>query len=225
MKVVKLGGHLISTGEGLNLKPYVDVFHKLASHHRFHIVVGGGEIARTYIGEGRRLGVDEGALDLIGIKASWLNARLLYEALRARGLNYTLPEPSIWEISKLISMGNLIVAGGLSIAQSTTAVAAIIAEISGADTLVYATNVEGIYTKDPRLHPDAKLLREVTIDRLKEIFLESRAVAGTYPLFDDISIRVIERAKLKVVVVNGRDPSNIEKAMYGEKVGTIILPD
>jgi len=116
------------------------------------------------------------------------------------------------------------VVGGLQPAQSTTAVAALAAEAIGAEKLIIATDVEGVYTDDPKKKPDAKLLREVTLSRLEEILRGSSHAAGEYKLIDQLALKVLRRSGITALVIDGRRPENLEKALSGERVGTLIIP-
>lgn len=118
----------------------------------------------------------------------------------------------------------IVVLGGLQPGQSTNAVAALAAEAMRADLLVNATDVGGVYTADPRKDPNAKKLDKVTPEELMTILSTEGFRAGEYQLMDPLAIRIIQRSGLPVVIVDGRDPSNIEKALRGKRIGTRIVP-
>jgi len=115
------------------------------------------------------------------------------------------------------------VMGGLSPAQSTTAVAALLAEAVKAVKLVIATDVEGLYTEDPKKSPKATLMRRVSIREVIDV-LKLEWEPGSYKLLDLVALRVIERSKIPTCIVNGLEPQNIEKVIKGEEVGTLIVP-
>lgn len=222
--VIKIGGHLLFENFKPNFKKYVKTLGPLSKKLKIlHIITGGGPPARAYVKEGRSLGIDEASLDLLGIDLSWINAYLLYKALKAEGYEYHLPPKNPFEVLRYVAEERNIVSGGFTPGQSTAAVAAIIAEVAHADLLIYATDVSGIYTSDPKEDRNAKLLPEVTIDELREI-LKRRERAGEYKLLDTVALNIISRSKIKTLVINGLDPQNIVSAINGEKLGTLLKP-
>lgn len=222
--VVKLGGHLLNKNETLNIEEYVDTISKLIQDEPTHLVIGGGSIARLYIQEGRKLGLTEAHLDQLAIEVTWLNALLFQYALSMRGIHSILAK-SFPDMINGIHENKIIIAGGLMPGQSTTAVATLLAEVTKSRLLIYATDVDGIYTKDPKKHQDAKLLKTITINDLIRLMEEERAEAGTYKLFDPPSLKIIKRSKLNVRVINGTEPKNILKAAKGEDIGTRIIAE
>ncbi len=183
------------------------------------VVVGGGPISREYIEIGRGLGLNESKLDLIGIMVTRTNASLLNWALGDAGYYKVVEKPEeAWEAW---SEGLIPVAGGMLPGQSTNAVAAVLAEFLQADVFVNATKAGGVYDKNPEVYGDAKLIKEITVPRLREL-LKSSYIAGTYELMDQVALNIIERSKINTVIV-GHDPAVIRKALYGEVLGTRII--
>jgi len=221
--VLKMGGHILfSELNSAKIKRYAEVMEKIVNEGvKLVIVVGGGEKAREYIEVARTLNVDNFRTDIIGIEVTKLNAMLFSLAL---GEKAYFPIPTnLDEILHLMqSNKKIIVLGGLMPGQSTVAVAALIAEAINSDLLIIATDVEGVYTADPKKDPQAKLLEEIHIDQLIEMMSKMEAKAGTYKLFDLTSLKIIKRSKIRTVVVNGRKPENIVKVIKGEKCGTLI---
>jgi len=123
-----------------------------------------------------------------------------------------------------IASGLIVVMGGLQPGQSTNAVAALAAEAMRADLLVNATDVDGVYTADPRKDPNARKLDKVTPDELMGILSTEGFKAGEYDLMDPQALRIIKRSKTPAIIVDGRDPSNVEKALRGKGIGTRIVP-
>jgi uridylate kinase len=112
--------------------------------------------------------------------------------------------------------------GGLTPGHSTNAVAAIAAETVGAELLINATDVDGVYSTDPEKDKNAKKLDEVTVAELTAILSRTEMRAGAYELMDPLALRIIARSKLTTVVVDGREPHNVADALRNEKVGTRI---
>ncbi len=189
--------------------------------YRFAVVVGGGRRARDYIELGRRLGLSEGQLDAVGIEVSRVNAALLAFALGPRAY---LPIPrSIDEFLRAWTSGKVVVLGGLQPGQSTNAVAAIVAEMTNADLILNATDVDGIYDSNPKMNPQARLLKEVHIGELEEM-LSDKELAGYYELFDRVGLNIVKRSKIPLVFLSIYNTENIRRAVNGEEfVGTRIV--
>ncbi|MEM3922301.1 MAG: UMP kinase [Nitrososphaerota archaeon] len=223
--VLKIGGHLISGPSGLDLslmRSYAEIISRSFTGGRWCVVVGGGEEARRYISAARSLGLSEAFCDMLAIKVTRIHA-MIFSALLGEKACRAIPE-SLEQLVEYSETGRIVVAGGLQPAQSTTAVAALAAEAIGAEKLIIATDVEGVYTADPKRSPHAKLLREVTLSRLEEILRESSHAAGEYKLIDQLAIKVLKRSGVTVLVIDGRKSENLEKALAGEIIGTLVTP-
>ena len=221
--VVKIGVHLISTRDGINIdlfKRYSRLFSEIYDGGRWCIVVGGGEEARRYVKAARSLGVNESICDLIAVKVTRINALLLASLLGERAIQ-KIPE-SLEELIQYSSRGRIVVMGGLQPGQSTIAVSALAAEAINADKLIVATDVDGIYTDDPKLNPDARLLEEVTLSQLMKIVEKTSHKAGEYKLIDMVAYKVLSRSHIQTIYLNGIDPENVRRAIMGERVGTLI---
>jgi len=219
--VIKLGGFAFPIGpEKPLLKDYVKLLSSLVGEHHLVVVAGGGEVARAYIRPAREMGVPESLCDQLGILTSRLNARLLADGLG----EYAFPEipTTIGELKHYFASGKIVVMGGLTPGHSTNAVAAIAAETIGAELLVNATDVDGVYSSDPEKDKNAKKLEEVSVSELTTILSKTEIMAGAYELMDPLALRVIARSKLTTVVVDGRNPNNLAKALRYEKVGTRV---
>jgi uridylate kinase len=221
--VVKVGGFAFSNGlKSMTIASYAEVFERLCDEgHRMVAVAGGGEEARRYIKVARELCASEYACDILGIEASRMNARLLIAALRNSA--YPMLPKTIQELQIAFETGKIIVMGGTEPGQSTNAVAALGAEALRADILVNATNVEGVYTSDPKKNPEAKKLDEISTEELLNLVLDGKMGAGSYELFDPVAIKIVERSKTPTRIIDGRIPENIEKAVKGEAIGTLLI--
>lgn len=222
--VVKVGGFAFpSEGRKDLVSDYVKMFRELVGEHHILVVAGGGDIARVYIKAARKLGVPESLCDHLGILVSRLNARLLVDGLG----EYAFPEipVNIDELKHYFSSGKIVAMGGLTPGHSTNAVAAIAAETIDADLFINATDVEGVYTSDPNKDKNAQKLDEVSVGRLGEILSKVEISAGAYELMDPLAVRIIHRSKIPTVILDGRTPANVVKALRGEKIGTRLTHD
>ncbi|MCD6512228.1 MAG: UMP kinase [Thermoplasmata archaeon] len=211
--VISLGGSVISEMNGNYIKKFAEFVS--SSEHSFYIVVGGGKIAREYISFARSLGADEEYLDRIGIMATRLNAMLLNTFFMKK-----IPET----IEEAKSMSPPVIMGGTEPGHSTDAVAAMLAREVKADKLIIATNVDGIYDRDPAVYKDAKKFDRISINELRKMVGDKWNMAGKNVVVDAIACRIIDGAKIKTFVVYGKEIDEIKNAIYGREFkGTEIV--
>jgi len=223
--VVKVGGHVLFNGLELDvdyanslcseLKRALEIYDGLA------VVVGGGELARKYVSWGRKLGLNDSALDVLGLRVAAVNAALLWSLFH--GVSPPQVPSSVSDVVAAIPAWRVVFVGGFQPAQSTTTVAALIAEALRAEKLILATDVDGIYDDDPKRNPKAKKLEEVAVSELEKMFSEG-VRAGEYKLLDPLTLAVIKRSKIETRVIRGKPPSNILRALKGESLGTLVRP-
>jgi uridylate kinase len=219
--VVSIGGSVVFCDEADTefLKKLTDLFKKISKEYKLFVIVGGGKIARRYIQLGRELRFDEDTLDLIGIDVTRVNARIITNLLGVS--NKEIPHTT----DEAMKLDNpIVVMGGTDPKHSTDLVGAELAEKTHAVRFVNATNVDGIYDKDPKKYKDAKQLKEVTVDNLITQYGTKWGVAGKNIFMDEPALEIIKRAKLTTYIVNGKRLDQLEKALYGLSFnGTIIL--
>lgn len=221
--VVTIGGSiLVQDNSYKKFKEYAEIISQMNTEHKLYVVVGGGKPARDYITMARGLGASEALCDDVGIDVTRLNARLLITALQEAA--YPKVPHNFQEALEYSQSGKLVVMGGTEPAHSTDAVGSILAEFIGADLLINATSVDGLYDQDPKKYSDAVKFEEITASDMMDLLSNKDIKAGTYEFFDQTAIGIIKRSKLKTVVVDGNDPENLLKAVY-EKIGTTILPE
>lgn len=220
--VIKLSGSIFDLdGVVDTILPYASMLREISSSVQPIVITGGGREARRYIDAARALGADESSLDEIGIEISRLNAKLLAYAI---GLDMVYPSipTNLEEIGMAASSGKLVTAGGLHPGQSTNATSALIAERVNAKLFINATDVEGIYTADPRIDREARLLKRISIRELLSMLARESFNAGTYELMDIVALKVIQRSRIPTRVVKA-DPNAIKKVIHGYDVGTEIV--
>jgi uridylate kinase len=185
------------------------------------LVAGGGENARTYISTARKLGAEESTCDLLGIQITRANAELLRLALGSVASS-EIPS-TLADLPHLVGPGKAVVMGGLQPGQSTNAVAALAAEITRAEIMVNGTDVEGVYTEDPKKNPKSKLIRSVHVDKLLGWAMGGEVFAGRYELLDPLAIKLMQRARIPTRFVSLGDPENIIAALKGKEIGTLVV--
>ncbi|KUK61615.1 MAG: Uridylate kinase [Methanoculleus marisnigri] len=223
--VISLGGSvLVPSLESNNISRYVSVLERIAGKCRIFIVVGGGGEARRYIQVARDLGAGEATADELGILVTRLNARLLVAGLGDAA--YPRVAENYTEAKEFAETGRIVVMGGITPAQTTDAVSAVLAESVGADLLINATSVNGIYSADPKKDTGAVRHEHLTPQELLDIITGSRMDAGANTVLDIVAGKVIERSGIPLLVLDGRDPENLYRAVVeGAYVGTIVCEE
>jgi uridylate kinase len=220
--VLSLGGSvLIPSLEENRLAEYASVLRRLSGKAAFLVVVGGGGEARKYIRVTRDLDLDEAFGDEIGILVTRLNATLLAGALG----DAAFPAVALNQTEALCSAGSgkIVVMGGITPAQTTDAVAAVLAERAGADLLVNLTSVDGIYTADPKVDPRAKKIDRLTPKELLGIVGSASLGAGSNTVIDPVAAKVLDRSGIPMLVLDGRDAANLEEALLkGTYQGSLV---
>src|SRR6058998_2079439 len=221
--VVKLGGALFRRDPEVNaIKSMARALSEFAREgNQVVAIAGGGENARAYISAARKLGAEESTCDLIGIQLTRANSELFRIALGEVGVP-KIPT-SLGDVPHLAHLGKVLVMGGLQPGQSTNAVAALAAEITRAEFLVNGTDVDGVYSEDPKKNTKAKLMRSVDAEKLLSWAMGGEVFAGRYELLDPLAIKIMQRAKMPTRFVSLADPGNILAALQGKDIGTKMV--
>ena len=218
--VIKLSGRIFGMDNVKILKDYARFLVKISKVCQPVIVAGGGNIARRYINYARSSGADESSLDELGIDISRLSAKLLIYALKHRA--YPHPPTTLQEIRNAVDSGVIVVTGGLHPGHSTNGTAALIAEKIQASVFLNATDVDGVYDLDPNKYKGAKMYRRIALKKLRNMLVHKESIAGGYDLMDLLTLKIIERSKIKTRILKA-DIKTLEKAIKGGPVGTEII--
>lgn len=220
--VVRVGGSVVASPPNpVLIGKYADLLKDLRKQgHEVVAVVGGGALARDFIRIAGELGLDEEKRDWAAIHVSRLFAQLFVMRLGEAGCG-TVPV-SLDEAFGCLKQGKIVVMGGLKPGMTTDAVAAMMGERMKADLLVKASDVDGVFTKDPKKHSDAKKIDELGFDDLSRLFEENKHKAGIHQILDPEAVKILEKRRMRMVVVNGFKPENVLLAVKGEKIGTTI---
>jgi len=220
--VIKLSGRIFGMDNAKMLKDYASFLVKISKICQPIIIAGGGNIARHYIAHARSSGADESTLDELGIEISRLNAKLLIYALKNKA--YSHPPTTLQEVRHAVDDGLIVVTGGLHPGQSTNGTAALIAEKINAEQFLNATDVDGVYDRDPNKFKNAKKFKRIELKNLRNMLVHEDSLAGGYDLMDIVALKIIERSKIKTRILKA-DIKTLEKAIKGMDVGTeIVLP-
>jgi molybdenum storage protein len=232
--VVKLGGRSIIDAGRTALYPVIETLTSCLKRYKLVISTGGGLRSRHVFSIGIDLGLPTGVLAQLAMADALGNAHIVGTLLAPAGvvaippdiLGHLLPlfvesapgvifngvpPYSLWEHPPAI---------GRIPPHRTDAGTFLLAECFGCKSLTLVKDVDGLYDRDPRHHPDASLIREIGVAELKRRNLE------TLP-FERVLLDLLEDARLLHAfrIVNGRRPEQIAAALEGEDVGTIVHAD
>jgi molybdenum storage protein len=229
--VVKLGGASIMDAGKRYLPGLVRELLSLLDDHRLILSTGGGARSRHVFSIGLDLGMPTGVLaELTGADALG-NAHILGTLLAPKGVVAIPPEMFGHLLPLFISAAPGVVFNGVPpyrLWEHPPAVGRIpphradagsflVAECFGCRSLVIVEDVDGLYEADPKLHPDAAFIPEITTSELR-----SRKLA-TLP-FDAVLLDLLDSARLvtSFQIINGSAPERLRRALGGEHVGTIV---
>lgn len=187
------------------------------------IVIGGGNIWRFR--DFKETGIERVTSDNIGMLATIMNATAMQSMFEKLGVDCRVASaidiPQIAEpylrrkVIRHLEKGRIVIcAGGTGSPFFTTdSAAALRALETNCSVLLKATNVEGVYNKDPDKFKNAKKFSELTYHEVLEMDLE---------FMDQAAISLCKESAVPIMVFNLKKRGNIKRAVLGEKVGTII---
>ena len=227
--LLKLSGEALSggAGNGLDFKVMNEVCSVIARCAKegveIGIVVGGGNFWRgVKNGEGR---MDRAHADYMGMLATVMNCLALQDVFRQQGVEAkVLTAMEITHIGEVFSVdkadeylkaGNVVIfGGGVGSPFFTTDTGAVLrAALIGADMILLAKNIDGVYSADPKKDPTATRYDELSYGEVLERRLAVMDSTATCMAMDN---------NIPVMVFALKDPENILRAVYGEAIGTEI---
>lgn len=220
--VVRVGGSVVASPLNASLfGKYVSLLKEMREEgHEVVAVVGGGSLAREFIKVAANQGLVEAERDWAAIHVSRLFARLFVMCLGEAGCG--IVPSSLDEVIACLKEGKNVVMGGLRPGMTTDAVAAMIGEKVKAQLLVKASNVDGIFTRDPKKYSGAEKIDRLGFEDLRRLFEENQHKAGIHQILDPEAVKILRKIRLRTVVVNGFDVGNVLAAVKGKQVGTLI---
>ena len=187
------------------------------------VIVGGGNIMRG--SEASRAGIDRASADYMGMLATVINALALQDALEKMDVvtraqtaieMAAVAEPFIRRRAmRHLEKGRVVIlaAGTGNPYFSTDTAAALRALEIHAEAVLKATNVDGVYDRDPNVWPDAKKLNRVD-------YMD--AINQGLGIMDLTAFTLCKENNLPIVVFDVTKPGNIKRAALGESIGTYI---
>lgn len=190
------------------------------------IVIGGGNIFRGLSGEAQ--GVDRVTGDHMGMLATVINSLALQNSMEKLGLptrvQTAIEMPKIAEpfikrkAQRHLEKGRVVIfgAGTGNPYFTTDTAAALRATEMNVDVVIKATNVDGVYDKDPNKFEDAKKYEQVSYNEV---------LAKHLKIMDATAISLCRENKIPIIVFNSLIEGNLKKVIMGENIGTTVLAD
>ncbi len=227
--LVKLSGEAFAGEKGVGLNPdAIDYLaRELISAHdlgiQLAVVVGGGNIVRgsTFA----QTGMEHATADYMGMLATVINALALQAAIERYGVDtrvqsaitmQAVAEPFIRRRAiRHLEKGRIVIlAAGTGNPFFTTDTAASLRAVElNADALLKATNVDGIYDRDPRQHADAIKFESLSFEE---------ALQRQLRIMDLTAFTLCMERQMEVVVFNIWEPGNLRRVVQGEPIGTLV---
>jgi uridylate kinase len=228
--VLKLSGEALrEVGSRENISPQIvsRIAAQIAEVQKMDVelavVIGGGNIWRGLAASHR--GMDRTTADYMGMLATVINGLALMTALEALGVNvrvqtaiemHNVAEPFILrratrhlELRRVV----IFVAGTGNPFFSTDTTAALRANEIGAQVILKATKVDGVYDSDPVKNPDAKRFAHITY---------SEALSRRLQVMDSTAFSLCMDNRMPIIIFDMNNPDNIRRAIIGEAVGTLV---
>ncbi|MCZ6755269.1 MAG: UMP kinase [Gemmatimonadetes bacterium] len=227
--LLKLSGEALAGEQGIGLDYQVvdELAQQIKEVHgmgvHLGLVVGGGNIIRGT--NASKSGLDRVNADYMGMLATVINALAMQDVLEKAGVHTrvmtairmeSLAEPYIRRrAQRHLEKGRLVIfAGGTGNPFFSTDTAAVLRALEmDAEVLLKATNVDGVYTKDPKVDSDAEFLPELSFQD---------AIVNGYAVMDANAFGLCKANQLPIVVFNINQPDAIARVLRGERVGTIV---
>jgi len=228
--VLKLSGEAFAHAElGYGIDPVTvdatarEIATVAAEGHEVAIVVGGGNIFRGLSDTAK--GMDRANADYMGMLATVINSLAIRDSLERAGAECRVQSAiNVREVAepyirlraiRHLEKGRVVVfaAGTGNPFFTTDTAAALRAAEIGADAVLKATRVDGVYTADPEKDPHAVLLQELDY---------MHAISEQLGVMDTTAITMCMENDLPIRVFNMTIPGNIERAVRGEPVGTLV---
>src|SRR5258707_7644043 len=227
--LLKLSGEALGGQSGIGISPEAvqDMARQIREVREMGvevvIVVGGGNIFRGLQGSER--GIERATGDYMGMLATVINALALQDALEKKGvatrvqsaINMSqVAEPFIRRRAvRHLEKGRVVIFGGGTGNPyfSTDTTAALRANEIGAEVILKATKVDGIYDSDPKKNPKAKRFSQIT-------YLE--ALQKQLKVMDSTAFSLCMDTKMPIIVFDLFRPQNFKPVVMGERVGTLV---
>jgi molybdenum storage protein len=231
LNVIQIGGLSIMDRGRKALQPVLDEIVANKDKYTQVVGVGPGVRARHMLSVGLDLGLPTGALATLAAKCSAQNAYIVSCLLASHGFVY-LEAPFVVQLlpAMLAAARGAVFNGippydlwehppalGKIPPHGSDAGSYLVGEVFGARTVILLKDVDGLYSADPKTHPDAEFIPEISAADLL------RRQLPTLPI-EPVMLKLLTRARLarSIRIINGLVSGNLSRALAGESVGTLI---
>ncbi|MFZ2908173.1 MAG: UMP kinase [Minisyncoccia bacterium] len=222
--VVSVGGSLIVPDEidtGFIADFRTRILEKVEAGFSFYIITGGGRTARRYQDAGKAVRHDRFSredLDWLGIHSTRLNAHLFRSIFFEHACPRIIKDPTL----PLESNDAIIIGAGWKPGWSTDYCAVLAAKNLGAKKVINLSNIDYVYTDDPRKNPDAQKIENISWPDFRTL-IPPEWDPGLSSPFDPVAAREAQELGLEVAIVNGTKLDEFGKYLSGEPfIGTTI---
>ena len=227
--LLKLSGEALGgqAGMGIDADSVTDMARQIREVRELGVevvvVIGGGNIFRGLQGSER--GIERATGDYMGMLATVINALALQDALEKQGVATRVQSAiTMHQVAEAfirrravrhLEKGRVVIFGGGTGNPffSTDTAAALRANEIGAEVILKATKVDGIYDSDPKKNPSAKRYTQLT-------YLD--ALQRQLKVMDSTAFSLCMDNKMPIIVFDLFKPHNLRKVVMGEKVGTLV---
>lgn len=227
-----MGLYVISVGGSLIVPNDIDdvfladfkhfILRRISKGDRFILVAGGGQTARKYQNAASAVSeiVNE-EKDWLGIHATRINAHLLRTIFRDYA-NPKVVKDYEKDLKDLDFKEDILIGAGWKPGFSSDYDAVLLAQRYGANSIINLSNIEYVYSQDPRVNPNAKKYEKISWSEFKDIVGDKWDPGMSAP-FDPIASIKASELELKVAIMNGRNFENINSFLEGRLFkGTLI---
>lgn len=220
--IISLGGSLIFPNEidAVFLKRFREfILDQAKKGRKFVIICGGGAINREYNDALRKImKPSDNDLDWLGIQATKMNAFFVRTLFGNNAYECVFDNPT----KRIKTNKKVIVGSGWKPGWSTDLDSVLAAKTYNADMIINLTNVDYVYTKDPRKYKDAKIIKEISWKDFRKIVGNRWSPRLNAP-FDPVAARMAQKNKARVIIANGKNLKNLKNILDGKKFkGTSI---
>lgn len=228
IKIISLGGSIV-VPNSINveylkqLAALVRTYLHNQGNRKLVFIVGGGRPAREYQEAYRAIvnPPNNESQDWIGIAATRLNGELLRAIFRNECPNSLVTDPT----SVHSFEGSILIAAGWKPGCSSDYDAVLLAEAFESDTVINLSNIDQVYTADPKKDPSARPIPKLSWPEFRSLVGDTW-VPGTHAPFDPVAARKAQELHLKVIVASGTDLPNLTNLLEDRPFkGTLIGPD
>jgi molybdenum storage protein len=230
LNVIKLGGQSIIDRGSKVILPLLDEIIAAQGQHQLLVMTGGGTRSRHAYAIALDLGMPTGVLARLGSSISEQNALMISILLAPHG-GVKIGHDDLLQLPAYIALGVIPVMHamppyglweepaerGRIPPHRTDSGSYLTAEVLGAKRCILVKDERGLFTVDPKKDPAAKFIEEIEVNELLALDLPDLAV-------ERAMLRELAHARSvrEVLIVNGREPSNLTRALAGENPGTRI---